>query len=205
MQILGLSDQVVSFIQSPVVREKYAGVDLIASCGDLPAEYLEYVVSMLNKTLVYVPGNHDSDDFDVQGGTGMDGRLSQVAGIWIAGLGGSRRYKPVGRHQYTEFQMGWRMIRWLPRLALRRMLYGYGLDLFLAHSPPRHMHDGEDWAHRGFSVFRTFLRIVHPRLMLHGHVSVHPNLDIVETEFQGCRVINIFPQRQVELELESNA
>lgn len=205
MQILGLSDQVVGFVQSPAVREKFGGVDLIASCGDLPTEYLEYVVSMLDKPLVYVPGNHDSDDYNVQGGKGMDGRLSHVAGLWIAGLGGSRRYKPEGRHQYTEFQMGWRIAKWLPRLTLRRALYGYGLDILLTHSPPRHIHDGEDWAHRGFTVLGAFLRLVRPRVMLHGHVSIHPNIDIFETEVQGCRVVNVFPQRLIELELERDA
>lgn len=33
--------------------------DLVVSCGDLPSDYLEYLVSSLNVPLVYVPGNHD--------------------------------------------------------------------------------------------------------------------------------------------------
>jgi Icc-related predicted phosphoesterase len=198
MQILGLSDQVVGFVQSPAIREKFGGVDLIVGCGDLPAAYLEYAVSMLNQPLVYVPGNHDPDDFNVQGGIDQDGRLSRIAGLWIAGLGGSRRYKSDGRHQYNEFEMGMRLMRWIPRLALRRLVRRHGLDILVTHSPPRFIHDAEDWAHRGFVVFRAFIRLVRPRLMLHGHAHIHRNLDVVETEFLGCRVLNVFPQKLIE-------
>jgi len=56
MKILALADEVVSFIHSPTVRDRFADVDLVVSCGDLPAAYLEYVVTLLNKPLVYVPG-----------------------------------------------------------------------------------------------------------------------------------------------------
>ena len=33
--------------------------DLMVSCGDLPFDYLEYLVSRANVPLLYVPGNHD--------------------------------------------------------------------------------------------------------------------------------------------------
>ena len=203
MKILGLSDQVVGFIQSPAIREKFGEVDLIVSCGDLPADYLEYAVSMLDQPLVYVPGNHDPDDFEVQGGIDQDGRLSRIAGLWIAGLGGSRRYKSDGRHQYNELQMSLRLLRWIPRLLLRRVLHGHGLDILVTHSPPRFIHDAEDWAHRGFTIFRRFIRLVRPRLMLHGHAHIHRNLDVVQTEFLGCQILNVFPQRLIEFQIES--
>lgn len=35
--------------------------DLVVSCGDLPFEYLEYMVTILSVPLLYVPGNHDPD------------------------------------------------------------------------------------------------------------------------------------------------
>jgi Icc-related predicted phosphoesterase len=178
-------------------------VDLVVSCGDLPPDYLEYVVSMLNKPLVYVPGNHDSDSFKVEGGIAQDGCLSRIAGLWIAGVGGSRRYKTDGRHQYTELQMGLRLLRWMPKLLLRRILRGHGLDVLLTHSPPRYIHDAEDWAHRGFVVFRAFIRLVRPRVMLHGHAHIHRNLDVFETEFRHCSVINVFPQKLIRIALES--
>jgi len=198
MQILGLSDEVVGFVHSPTVREKYGQVDLIASCGDLPANYLEYVVSMLNKPLVYVPGNHDHDDYEVQGGINLDGALKHVAGLWIGGLGGSRRYKSDGRHQYTELQVVSRFLRWMPRLVLRRLATGHGLDILLTHAPPRFIHDAEDWAHRGFVVFRGLVRLSRPKLLLHGHAHIHRNLDVTESSYAGCRVINVFPHKLIE-------
>jgi hypothetical protein len=35
--------------------------DLVVSCGDLPFDYLEYIVTVLSVPLLYVPGNHDPD------------------------------------------------------------------------------------------------------------------------------------------------
>jgi predicted phosphodiesterase len=61
MIILALSDEVVQVLYGANFRERYASADLIVSCGDLPPEYLEYVVSVLNVPLLYVPGNHDAD------------------------------------------------------------------------------------------------------------------------------------------------
>ena len=111
MKILALSDSVVDQIYSAWVLERFSDVDLIVGCGDLPADYLEYVVTQLNVPLVYVPGNHDPDDYRVPGGISIDGRVEVINGVRIAGLGGSQRYKSRGRHQYTEQQMFYRMVR----------------------------------------------------------------------------------------------
>jgi uncharacterized protein len=35
--------------------------DLVVSCGDLPFDYLEYIVTVSSAPLLYVPGNHDPD------------------------------------------------------------------------------------------------------------------------------------------------
>ena len=54
MKILALSDQVVDSIYSADVRERFGDVDLLLSCGDLPYSYLEYVVTMLNLSLIHI-------------------------------------------------------------------------------------------------------------------------------------------------------
>jgi 3',5'-cyclic AMP phosphodiesterase CpdA len=59
VKILAISDEVVDFIYSPQIKDKYAAVDLVLGCGDLPFYYLEYIVTMLDVPLYYVPGNHD--------------------------------------------------------------------------------------------------------------------------------------------------
>ncbi len=59
MKILAISDEVVEFLYSPRIKEQYADVDLVLGCGDLPFYYLEFIVTVLNVPLSYVPGNHD--------------------------------------------------------------------------------------------------------------------------------------------------
>ncbi len=189
----------VSFIYSPLVRERFADVDLIIGCGDLPAVYLEYVVTLLNVPMVYVPGNHDPDDYRAEGGEDLDGRMTKVGGFSFLGLGGSPRYKPRGRHQHTELQMALRVYRWLPRLTLRRLLRGRGFDVLVTHAPPRGVHDGQDQAHLGFKAFHTLLRVARPTLMLHGHHHVLRNLVPTESQVEDTRVINVFPYRVIEL------
>lgn len=199
VRILALSDEVVDLIYSPAVRERFPTVDLIVGCGDLPASYLEYVVTQFNVPLVYVPGNHDPDDLNVPGGMALDGRVARVAGRTVAGLGGCRRYKRDGRHQYSESEMQWRVVRLAPRLSLARLRRGRGLDLFISHAPPLDIHDGPDLPHRGFSAFRGFLQAFRPALMLHGHSHVQRNLTATDTRFLHTRVVNVFPYRLLEL------
>ena len=132
MKILALSDEVVPFIYSPAVRERFGDVGLIVGCGDLPVAYLEYVVTQLNVPLVYVPGNHDPDEYVVQGGLSIDGRWTKVNGVSVGGLGGSQRYKPVGKHQYTDQEMLGRAAH----LLLTSRMAGRHIDVFVAHSAP---------------------------------------------------------------------
>lgn len=195
MKVLALSDEVVPFIYSPAVRERFADVGLIAACGDLPAEYLEYVVTQLNVPLAYVPGNHDPDEFKVQGGVSVDGHWLRLNGIAVAGLGGSQRYKPVGKHQYTEQEM---MAR-VARLLLTSRIGGRRVDVFISHAPPRGVHDGPDSVHAGFLAFNTFLRAGQPTVMLHGHTHVQRNLATTVTQLHSTQVVNVFPYRVIEV------
>ena len=199
MKILALADEVVSFIHSPTVCDRFADVDLVVSCGDLPAAYLEYVVTLLNKPLVYVPGNHDPDHLVVTGGEPIDGRVTRVKGLSVLGLGGSLRYKADGRHQYTDGEMRWRIVRTLPGLWRRTALGAHRLDLIVAHAPPRGIHDAEDLAHTGFDSFRWLLRMAKPRWFLHGHCHVDRNLRATETLVAGARIVNVFPYRVLEM------
>jgi Icc-related predicted phosphoesterase len=198
VKILALSDEVVDFIYSPTVRDRFGDVDLIAGCGDLPAKYLEYVVTELNVPLVFVPGNHDDDNQAVPGGRSVDGTVLNVKGLSIAGLGGSRRYKRDGRHQYTEAEMQWRVVRLATRLSMARLRRGRGLDLWITHAPPLGIHDATDLPHIGFASYRGFLQAFRPLLMLHGHSHSNRNLVETDTRFLGTRIVNVYPYRVVE-------
>lgn len=199
MKILALSDQIVPFIYDTRIGDHFPDVDMVVSCGDLPAKYLEFVLTALNVPLVYVPGNHDPDNLHVPGGRALDGVWRTILGLRCFGLGGSQRYKPRGRHQYTQGGMTRRMLSAYPRAVMGRVLHGYGLDLMVTHSPPLGIHDGQDLAHVGFSVFRHFMRWGRPRYLLHGHRHVHRNLEPTETKYHGTVILNVFPYRVLDI------
>jgi Icc-related predicted phosphoesterase len=200
VKILALSDRVVPFVNSPEVAKTMAGVNLVLGCGDLPASYLEYVLTALNVPLAYVPGNHDADLMQVPGGVGVDDRLVKLAGVRVLGLGGSVRYKPNGRHQYTEAEMNARVMRKLIRMLPSILLGRSAFDILLTHSPARGVHDGPDPAHQGFRAFRRLLAWGKPSLMVHGHTHAVRNLEITETRFGRTRILNVFPYRLIDWE-----
>ena len=193
--------------------------DLILSCGDLPFDELERMVDATNVPLLYVPGNHDpalrarrepiafpmtlapSDLIDPpgpRGCTNLDGRIEDAAGLRVAGLGGSLRYRE-GPNQYTQGQMHRRARRLARRAALRRRLGGRSVDVFVTHAPPRGVGDEDrDPVHHGFEAFHQIVRRMRPRLLVHGHV--HPyGIERPDRELDGTRVVNVVPYRLLDL------
>ncbi len=163
-RVLAISDEVLGEGYRRMFGE--LDVDLVVSCGDLPNDYLEDVMNELMVPLVWVPGNHDHSPCGIP----ADGRIVEVAGLRIAGLGGSPRYNN-GPFQYTEPQMRWRTLK-LEIKARWAALRGRPVDLFIAHAPARGWGDEDDKAHRGFVSFRRLIRAIRPRFFVHGHI--HP-------------------------------
>ena len=166
MKILCVSD-----VEDPALWDFYTpsrtqGVDLIISCGDLKPAYLEFLVTVTNRPLLYVPGNHDQryDLTPPEGCVNIDGRIVTIGGLRILGLGGSQRYKP-GFHMYTEKEMSRRIRKAAPDILLRN-----GFDLLVTHAPAAGYGDMDDLPHRGFACFNDLMDRYHPRYMLHGHV-----------------------------------
>jgi Icc-related predicted phosphoesterase len=207
LKILAVSDVVVDRLYSTQIAKHFRNLDMILSCGDLPYEYLEFLVSVLKAPLLYVPGNHDpqynkqnpvarADGCDI-----LDRRVAQVKGLNLAGLGGSIRYKPVPPNQYSQTEMYLRILSFLPRLSRQRVQTGHVLDIVIAHSPPRGIHDDSDPAHVGFLAFRDFIRVFKPRYFLHGHTMVYKsNLLPPVTQIGATTVINVYPYRVFEVE-----
>ena len=79
---------------------------LILSAGDLKASYLSFLVTMANRPLLYIHGNHDGRyaQKPPEGCECIEDNIISVNGVKILGLGGSRRYNQ-GEHQYTEREM----------------------------------------------------------------------------------------------------
>ncbi|MCU6707325.1 metallophosphoesterase family protein [Paenibacillus sp. J5C_2022] len=94
MRVLIVSDEESKYIWDHYEPDRFKGVELIISCGDLKAEYLSFLVTMINAPLFYVHGNHDIS-YKVHPPEGcecIDGKLIHFKGLRILGLGGSHRY-----------------------------------------------------------------------------------------------------------------
>lgn len=214
-RVLAVADEVREFLYGPGLKE--LDVDLIVSCGDLPFDYLEYLVTVLSVPLLYVPGNHDPGlrgrplsqnplspmrvvprSPGPQGCTNIDGRLIDVAGLRIGGLGGSVRYSR-GPNQYTQNQMRARALRLELRARLkRRFLQANKIDVFCAHMPAFGVGDADDPPHHGFTAFHRLVRKLRPNLVLHGHV--HPlTHGVPELDLYGSRVVNCVGYRVLEV------
>jgi Icc-related predicted phosphoesterase len=116
----------------------------------------------------------------------------------MAGLGGSMRYNADNAHQYTEAEMLGRAFSLVPSLLANRLRHGRALDILVTHAPPRGIHDAHDLAHIGFQVFRTFMDVFRPRLLLHGHSHVYRNDAVTSTRYKGTQVINVYPYRVID-------
>jgi Icc-related predicted phosphoesterase len=122
-----------------------------------------------------------------------------INGVIIAGLGGSRRYKPRGKHQYSDAEMNWRSARLLLTALPTRFTQGRWVDLLITHAPPQGIHDASDLAHQGFAAFHHTVRALRPSMLLHGHSHVNRNLDETRSRLYSCEIVNVFPYRVVDL------
>lgn len=166
MKVLLISDREMESLWEYYSPEKVKGVELIISCGDLKAVYLEFLVTMINKPLIYVHGNHDESyvKHAPEGCVCIDDDVVEINGLKIAGLGGSRRYRD-GEFQYTERQMAKRC-----RKLKKKIKKAGGIDVFVSHAPMAGYGDMEDLPHQGFQCFAQFLEEVKPAYMFYGHV-----------------------------------
>ena len=168
MRILVVSDEPEKRLWDYCRPEELRKNDLILSCGDLPPEYLEFLVTFASCPLLYVRGNHDEiyDSRPPEGCVCIENKIYTHGGVRILGLGGSMRYKR-GPDMYTEGAMKRRLLR--PGLAWQLARSG-GFDILLTHAPARGYGDLEGLPHRGFECFNELLEKYRPGYMFYGHV-----------------------------------
>jgi Icc-related predicted phosphoesterase len=211
MKILCISDHIDPLVYSNSIKERFKDIDLVLSAGDLPMEYLEFVVSSLNKSLFFVFGNHNLTEFHRykqsnmviphrwiedettygSGATHIGSKVKEEEGLIIAGLGGSMRYNQ-GENQYTDFRMKLEILKLIPAMIINRIFRGRFLDILLTHASPRGIHDKEDLCHRGFKSFLWFMRVFKPKYLIHGHIHLYDLSDIRTTRYQDTLVVNAF-------------
>ena len=195
MKLMVISDAPDQGLWDYFSKEKLQGADAIISCGDLPAGYLTFLVTMANKPLFYVHGNHDVkyEHQPPEGCDCIDGRVVEFKGYRILGLGGCMKYNNSAQ-QYTEGQMKRRIAK------LGRALKWGGVDILVTHAPAQELGDMDDLCHRGFACFRELLDRFRPKYHLHGHVHLQymPNQPRVR-QYGDTTIINASGKCFVEL------
>ncbi|MBQ9627032.1 MAG: metallophosphoesterase [Treponema sp.] len=63
MKILCVSDEVDPFIYNPAVKQLFGDVGAVLCAGDLPMDYIDFIVSTLNKPTYFVFGNHNLSEY----------------------------------------------------------------------------------------------------------------------------------------------
>ena len=189
MRILAVSDVASKYYFDYYAPGKLDGIDLILACGDLHREYLEFLVTMSNRPVLYIHGNHDEgyDRRPPEGCVCVDDQLYVWNGIRILGLGGSHRYRD-GKYMFTEGQMRRRIRR------LRFQLWKHkGFDILLTHAPARHINDFDSISHRGFECFVELLDKYRPKYFIHGHIHKNYGVHIPQkTVYKDTAIINAY-------------
>ncbi|BBH20433.1 serine/threonine protein phosphatase [Paenibacillus baekrokdamisoli] len=195
MRILVISDEESKYIWDHFEPKKFKDINIIISCGDLKAEYLSFLVSMINAPLFYVHGNHDTKykSDPPEGCESIEDRIVTYNGIRILGLGGSYRYSP-GEYQFSERQMSWR----ITKLKLRLWLSN-GVDILVTHAPAYRIGDGDDLCHRGFECFIEFMNQYNPRYLLHGHQHLNYGRNQRIHHYKKTEIINAFGYHIIEI------
>ena len=202
MKILCISDQIDPLVYSNSIKTRYADVDFILSAGDLPLDYLDFIVSNLNKPLFFVFGNHHvkkltDNNYQDCGCIHVGSKVQREDGLIVAGLGGSMRYNS-GENQFTEFQMYLEAFKLIPRLLYHRLFHRRFLDILLTHAPPKNIHDKPDKCHWGFKTFLWFMKTFKPKYLVHGHIHLYDLSDTRRTRWMGTEVINAFSHYVIE-------
>lgn len=204
MRVLAISDIVVEALYSPALKEIAREVDFVVSCGDLPSAYLEYIVTLLDKPLYYVMGNHGTRGGVTavpEGCIDLDGQVVNHNGLLLAGLEGSIRYNDSPYYQYTEGQMRRKILRLEQKLWFNRLRYGRFLDVLVTHAPPFGIHDASDLPHQGFKSFLGFIDRYHPEYLLHGHTHLYDNRAVRQSVRGHTLIINAYGYKFLDLQV----
>jgi Icc-related predicted phosphoesterase len=216
LKILCVSDQIDPQVYSPQIKERFSDIDLILSAGDLPLDYLDFIISSLNKPLFFVFGNHNTEelkhykklwntpliqnenDYFGCGAVHLGTKIKTEGKFIIAGLGGSIRYNN-GANQFTDFEMFMEITKLIPRLLWNRIVHGRYVDILLTHSPPLGIHDKKDKCHTGFKIYLWFMRTFKPKFLVHGHIHLYDLCDVRSTKWKDTTVINAYSHYVIDL------
>lgn len=201
MNILNIADWIDPTIYSEKMKYRMKDIDLIISCGDISVSYMDFIMSELNKPLIFVVGNHVSTSSYTKtiGGKAkvtipdcfknVHMKIININGLLISGFEGSIWYNG-GPFQYKQWEVFVKLIKLIPRLLYNKFVHGRYIDIFVAHSPPFGVGDRQDPCHTGLKAFNWFIKRFKPQIFVHGHVHLYDRNSEKEINYNGTRVIN---------------
>jgi Icc-related predicted phosphoesterase len=217
LKILCVSDNIDPLVYSCNIKERFSGVDLILCAGDLPMDYLDFIVSSLNKPFLFVFGNHHAEEISYFKNNEdffllkqdqkyrhsweachAGSKVKTEEKLIIAGLGGCMRYNK-GPNQFSDFEMYLEIIKLLPALLFHRIFHGRYVDVLLTHAPPKGIHDRKDKCHQGFKSFIWFMKMFKPKFLIHGHVHLYDLSDVRITQWNETTVVNAYSHYILEI------
>lgn len=222
MKILCISDQVDPIIYSSSLKERYSDVDVVLCAGDLPMEYIDFIVSSLNKPTYFIFGNHNLQEYKYyheqdklelheqhsinhsHGAEYAGFKVLKSGNLLIAGVSGSIRYNN-GKNQYTDGEMKFELIKMIPALIINKIRYGRYLDVFLTHASPKDIHDKPDPCHVGFKCFRWFMKKFKPKYLIHGHIHLYDIQDTRVSKYEDTIIINAYSHFVLDTECPPEA
>ncbi|WP_461204300.1 metallophosphoesterase family protein [Clostridium sp. DL1XJH146] len=188
MKILLLGDEESGYIWDHFDRDVFKNIDFIISCGDLKQSYLSFVVTMMNKPLYYVPGNHDVsyEEKPPEGCINIHNKIIIHKGIRIYGFGGSIWYNG-NKYQYKEKEVH-KVIK-KNRFKFKK---SKGIDILVSHSPALGLGDGDTNAHKGFSSFKEFIDLYEPKYHFHGHQHLNYAMQDRIIKYNNTTIVNAY-------------
>lgn len=194
MRLLLVADTESKYIWDHFDPERFEGIDLVISCGDLKSDYLSFIATMISAPVFYVHGNHDTNyETNPPGGCdNIEDKIVTFNGLRILGLGGSIQYSrnplySVPPYQYTEKQMEKRI-----RKLWFKLKRSKGFDILVTHAPPYGVGDGNDLCHTGFKAFLPLLDKFKPKYMFHGHIHLNYGRGKRIYEYNGTTIIDAY-------------
>lgn len=186
MKVFAIADRPPKTPISDTVEREHP--ELIVTLGDLDIFDLHGLDSITEIPKIGVYGNHCSGNyfssFDIEN---MHLKTKNINGIVFGGFEGSIRYKKGNAPMYTDEEA---------TLLLKNFPY---VDVMIAHSPPKGLHDQDDVAHQGLQALRDYIDEKQPKYFLHGHTYVSSS--IKEDLLGTTKVVHVYADQIVNLSL----
>lgn len=131
MKILLLADQAEPTLWEHLDKRKLEGVELVLSCGDLPASYLSFLTCFTPAPILYIRGNHD-DRYDKHPPEGCECIEDQV--VTVGGLRILASAVPCAITEGSTSTPKRKCAQRVNRLRFKLWRSG-GIDILLTHSP----------------------------------------------------------------------